>query len=339
MKREPVHSPVPPPRRAIYKAAKQQKQPPPVPAKAAPSASGGERRRSGCGLSPFGLAILVMLLSFGCLAVTGGWLSQVVLPRTNVLILGLDRRPGQGDAVRSDVMMLATADPRGPYLGLLSIPRDLYVAIPGYGESRINAAHVWGERDEPGGGPELAMETVAATFGVPVRHYVRVDFDAFRAVVDAVGGIQVVVDERIVDNAYPTEDYGTQRIEIPAGPQHMDGERALQYVRSRHGASDFERAARQQKVMAALVRRMSAPGSWPRFPAVLSALIEHVETNLGPGQMLQLGVTASRVGPDGIERHVIERGMTRPWTTPTGGAVLLPRWDLIDPLVKEMFGP
>ena len=290
-------------------------------------------------LQPFILAISIMLLSCGCLGLAVVSLSQGAGARINVLVLGLDRRPEQGDVVRSDVMMVVTADPGRPQLGLLSIPRDLYVDIPGYGKSRINTAHLFGERDAPGGGPDLAMATVAESFRVPVRHYVRVDFDAFRAVVDAVGGIDVVVEERIVDNAYPTEDYGTKRIEIPAGPQHMDGERALQYVRSRHGASDFERAERQQKVMQALVRRLSSPAAWPRLPAVVAALGRHVETNLGPAEMVQLSVTALRVGPDGVEHHVIDREMTRPWTTPTGGAVLLPRWDAIDPLVERMFAP
>jgi LCP family protein required for cell wall assembly len=280
-----------------------------------------------------------MLLSCGCLAAAGIWLSQASRPRTNVLILGLDRRPEQGDVVRSDVLMLITADPQRPRLGLLSIPRDLYVEIPGYGKGRINTGHFWGEREEPGGGPRLAMETVAGNFGVPVERYVRVDFDAFRAVVDAVRGIDVVVEEPIVDNAYPTEDYGTMRIEIPAGQQHMDGERALQYVRSRHSASDFERAQRQQQVLMALARRLSAPKNWTRLPVVLLALVEHVDTNLGPGDMTQLSVAMLRVGPDGIEHHVIDRNMTRPWTTPTGGAVLLPRWDAINPLVERLFGP
>jgi LCP family protein required for cell wall assembly len=295
-------------------------------------------RRASC-LSPFLLAVGIILLSCSCLILGGLGLSRAAGPRTNVLVLGLDRRPEQGYVVRSDVIMLVTADPQGPQLALLSIPRDLYLEIPGYGESRINTAHFLGERDAAGGGPDLAMETVEAAFRVPVRHYVRVDFDAFRAVVDAVGGIDVLVDERIVDNAYPTEDYGTKRIEIPAGPQHMDGERALQYVRSRHGASDFERAERQQKVMEALVRRLSSPAAWPRLPVVVAALADRVQTNLGPAQMLQLGAAALQVGPDGMERHVIGRDLTRPWTTPTGGAVLLPRWDVIDPLVERVFAP
>jgi LCP family protein required for cell wall assembly len=319
-----------------YWASEQTTPPPPptVPYTLSPR----ETKKRSFRLSPFVLAVLIMLFSCGCLALAGVWLSQMAAPRTNVLILGLDRRSEQGYTVRSDVLMLVTVDPRGPRLGLLSIPRDLYVEIPGYGQSRINTAHFWGERDSQGGGPDLAMETVAENFGVPVRHYLRVDFDGFRAVVDALGGVDVTVEERIVDNAFPTEDYGTTRIEIPAGPQHMDGEQALQYVRSRHGSSDFERAARQQQVMMAMARRLLAPATWPRLPAVYRAVVTNVDTNLGPLEMLRVLVTALRVGPDGVEHRVIDRNMTRPWTTPTGGAVLLPRWDVIEPVVEELFG-
>jgi LCP family protein required for cell wall assembly len=163
-------------------------------------------------------------------------------PRTNTLILGLDRRPDQGTVVRSDTMMVLTTHPPDASVGLLSIPRDLYVEIPGRGTSRINTAHFWGESQAAGNGPLLAMATVEHNFGVPIHHYVRVDFEGFRAVVDAVGGIDIVVEEPIVDDAYPSEDYGTIRIEIPAGPQHMDGETALRYARSRHSSSDFDRA-------------------------------------------------------------------------------------------------
>ncbi len=295
------------------------------------------RRRADSWHSPFILALGIMLLSCGCFLLGGIWLSQSTGARTNVLILGLDRRPEQGFIVRSDVVMLVTACPQTPRLGLLSIPRDLYVEVPRYGNNRINTAHFWGEREAVGGGPDLAMETVVHNFRVPVQHYVRVDFDGFRAVVDAVGGIDVVVEKPIVDNAYPTEDYGTMRIEIPAGPQRMDGERALQYVRTRRGASDFERAARQQQVVMALLRRVVTPQNWPRLPAVVQTVAENVDMNLGPVEILRLSVTVLRVGVDNIEHHVIDRDMTRPWTTPTGGAVLLPRWEMIDPLVQALF--
>jgi LCP family protein required for cell wall assembly len=297
------------------------------------------KRRRSC-VSPFVLALLVLVLSCACLAVSAFALrrSASELSRSNILILGLDRRPEQGDAVRSDVLMLMTLYPASPRLALLSIPRDLYVDIPRHGTDRINTAHLWGESEREGGGPALAMETVAANFGVPVDGYVRLDFDGFRAVIDAVGGIDVVVLEAIVDEAYPTENYGTTRIEIPAGPQHMDGETALRYVRTRHQSSDFDRAARQQQVLIALAQRLSNPTSWPRLPALSRAVIANVDTDLGLGGVAQLIVTSLRVGPDGIEHHVIDRDLTRPWTTPTGGAVLLPQWDAINPLLEEVFG-
>jgi len=328
---------IPPPERAIYREGRPRTptapwQPEPRPLKRV------AKRKRGLRLSPFLLAVLVLVLSCGCLAVGGGYAAQAAAPRTNVLVLGLDRRPGQGDAVRSDVMMVVGADTQAPSLALLSIPRDLYVEIPGHGQSRINAAHIWGESGNPGGGPELAMATVRENFGVGVRHYVRVDFDAFRAVVDAAGGIDVTVEERIVDNAYPTEDYGTTRIEIPAGEQYMDGELALQYARTRHASSDFDRAARQQQVLMALVRKLASPEGLMRLPAVARAGLDHVDTNLGPVEMVQLGVTALRVGPDEFEHRVIDRDMVQSWTTPTGGAVLLPRWDVIGPVVEELFG-
>jgi LCP family protein required for cell wall assembly len=296
-------------------------------------------RRRSC-LPPFVLAILAIVLSCACLGAGALGLSESTgeWSRTNILVLGLDRRPAQGYVVRSDVLMLVTAYPPGPRLALLSIPRDLYVDIPGRSQARINTAHFWGEDERPGGGPALAMETVTENFGVPVDGYVRLDFDGFRAVVDAVGGIDVLVEEAIVDNEYPTADYGTTRIEIPAGPQHMDGETALRYVRSRHGSSDFDRAARQQQVLIALARRLSNPGNWLRLPAVSRAIIENVDTDMGPGRLIQLAITGLRVGPDGIEHHVIDRDMTTPWTTPTGGAALLPRWEVINPLVEELFG-
>ena len=288
------------------------------------------------------LLALIPLLAFASGLAAGGyalWRWTSTLPRTNVLILGLDRRSEQHSVVRSDTMILATIYPAGPRVALLSIPRDLYVEIPGNGTNRINTAHFWGENEVAGGGPQLSMQTVTQNLGVAVNHYVRVDFDSFRAVVDAVGGIDVVVEEAIVDDAYPTDDYGTMRIEIPAGPQHMDGETALRYARSRHASSDFDRTRRQQQILTALARRLLEPEVWPALPAVAQVVMEDVETDMTTQDMVLLAPTLYRVGPDGIENHVIGREMTQPWTTPTGGAVLLPRWEAIDPLVQDLFTP
>jgi len=300
----------------------------------------GDRRR---GARRFLLVVLLILL----VSVFGGlgagayalWRRTDTFPRTNVLILGLDRRPDQGTVVRSDTMILMTVYPAGPRIALLSIPRDLYVEIPGYGTNRINTAHFWGESEMEGGGPALAVQTVAQSLGVPVHYYVRLDLDGFRAVVDAVGGVDVVVEKPIVDNAYPTDDYGTVRIEIPAGPQHMDGETALRYARSRHGSSDFDRARRQQQILIALAHRLLEPDVWPQLPAVIHVVRDNLDTDLTARELLQLAPTLQRVGAEGIEHRVIDREMTEPWTTPTGGAVLLPCWEVIHPLVQEMFTP
>jgi LCP family protein required for cell wall assembly len=267
------------------------------------------------------------------------WQWSATLPRTNVLILGIDRRPEEGNVVRSDTVVLATVYPPGPRIALLSIPRDLYVEIPGHDSNRINTAHFWGENDAKGNGPTLAMQTVAQNLGVPVHHYVRVDFDGFRAIVDAVGEIDIVVEEPIVDDEYPTADYGTTHIEIPAGPQRMDGETALRYARSRHGSSDFDRVKRQQQVLIALAQRMLEPGAWLKLPLVYRAVQNNAETDMTGQDLLLLAPTLYRTGPDGIAHHVIDHEMTRPWTSPTGGAVLLPEWEMISPLVQELFAP
>ncbi len=285
---------------------------------------------------------LLLLLGFAGGLALGGWILwrwSATLPRTNLLILGIDRRPEEEYVVRSDSMILTSLYPQAPEVTLLSIPRDLYVQIPGHGTSRINTAHFWGENDAPGGGPTLAMRTVEQNLGVPVHHYVRVDFDGFRAVVDAIGGIDIVVEEPLVDDTYPTEDYGTMRIEIPAGPQHMDGETALRYARSRHGSSDFDRAARQQQILIALTHRLAESSAWPRLPLVYLALTNAVDTDLTDGELLLLLPTLYRAGPENIIHRVIDRDMTQPWTTPTGGAVLLPDWEAIHPLVQELFTP
>lgn len=294
-----------------------------------PRATTRPRRGRGCGGSLlFLLALLAILLTA---AITGSILLAPAAPRT-ILVLGLDRRPDETGPTRSDTLLLVAVRPDTPQVGLLSIPRDLYLDVPGHGQNRMNTAHFFG-------GPALAAQTVAANFGVPVERTVQMDFNGFRAIVDAAGGVEIDVPRPIVDNAYPTENYGVMRIEIPAGRQHMDGEAALRYVRTRHGSSDFDRAARQQQVATALVKRILEPSAWPRWPAVASAFVQSVETDLQPWDVLALLPTLLRVGPDGIKHFAISQEMTTPFTTSGGAQVLLPRWERIRPVVQELVGP
>jgi LCP family protein required for cell wall assembly len=258
---------------------------------------------------------------------------------TNILILGIDRRPDQNNAVRTDTILLIHADPGSRRLVLLSIPRDLWVDIPGRGEERINAAHVYGELESAGSGPGKAKETIHHNFGVPVDRSLRLDFDAFREVIDAAGGIEVDVPSPVIDNAYPTDNYGTIRIEIPAGLQHMDGETALQYARSRHGSSDFDRAKRQQQLLVALAKKLTRPNGWLLIPRVYQAFENAVETDLSLRDLTRLILTWQMAGDDGVETIVIDQTLTTPYRTAQGAAVLLPRWDLIHPLIQTQFAP
>ncbi|MCL4395275.1 MAG: LCP family protein, partial [Chloroflexi bacterium] len=141
--------------------------------------------------------------------------------RVNVLVLGIDRRPSEKCPCRTDVMMIASIDPKTSTAGLITIPRDLYVPIPQVGENRINTANFYGDLYKyPGGGPALAMKTVEYNFGRRIHYYVLVDFNGFRKVVDTLGGIDICVPKAIDDPTYPDENFGYRPIHIPAGCQH-----------------------------------------------------------------------------------------------------------------------
>jgi polyisoprenyl-teichoic acid--peptidoglycan teichoic acid transferase len=260
-------------------------------------------------------------------------------PRMNILILGLDRRPHETTFMtRSDTMILATVYPQGVYAGMLSLPRDLWVTLPGGSVGRINTAHFFAEANQPGSGPQASMNTVRSNFGVDVHRYVRLDLIGFVRIVDAMGGIQLDVPRPLIDYEYPTYDYGTQVVTFEAGPQLLDGERALAYARIRHGSSDFQRAERQQLVLQAIFRRLLSPAAWPRLPLVAAEAARVLDTDLTVIDIVRLAPTLLRVGPDGLDRRVIQGNMVQPHTTEGGASVQLPVWQAINPVLMEMFG-
>ena len=259
--------------------------------------------------------------------------------RTNILLLGLDRRPQEKTfVVRTDTMILMTINPAGRYVGMLSIPRDLYVTLPDGSVDRINTAHVYAELDTPGSGPAAAMQTVRSNFGVDVHHYVRLDLAGFVRILDAMGGIDLDVPDPLVDYEYPTYDYGVETVAFEAGPQHLDGERALAYARIRHGSSDFQRAERQQRVIQAIFARLLNPAAWPRLPLLAAAVSQSVDSDLTAVELARLAPTLLLVGPRKIDSRVIEGRLVDPYTTDGGASVLLPVWANINPVLLEMFG-
>ena len=258
--------------------------------------------------------------------------------RVNILLLGVDRRPGEHGPWRTDTMLLATADPSTNSAGMLSIPRDLWVPIPGFEENRINMAHYLGDaREYPGGGPALAKKTVQYNFGVPVNYYVRIDFDGFREIVDTIGGIDIDVESEIIDDKYPDESYGYDPLYIAAGRQHMDGELALKYARTRHGSSDFDRAKRQQQMLLAVRDKALQLNLLPKLPELMGLLADAIETDLQPSEILNLAQIGANIDRDSVKSAVVDQNMTLRHVTPTGADVLLPKRDKIRPLIDEMF--
>ncbi|MBM2849166.1 MAG: hypothetical protein HW418_2108, partial [Anaerolineales bacterium] len=145
--------------------------------------------------------------------------------RVTVLIMGIDRRQGDTDtAYRTDTLMLLSVDPAARTAVMLSIPRDLWVEVPGYDTNTINTANFTGDAQQyPGGGPALAVKTVEHNLGVTVNYYVRLDFTAFETLVDALGGIEIDVEAEINDPWYPDGAYGYEPFYLAAGRQHLNG--------------------------------------------------------------------------------------------------------------------
>lgn len=264
-----------------------------------------------------------------------------------VLIMGVDKRKGEQGPWRTDTMILAYVDPAARRAALVSIPRDLYVLIPDYGRGehfeRINTANVYGDLfDYPGGGPALAKRTIYRNFGVQVDRYVIVDFDGFRRLIDLIGGIEVNVPHPITDYQYPTEDYGYTTVHFDAGWQHMDGERALQYARTRKSTSDFDRARRQQQVIMAVRDKVLSLNILPSLTPknvleIINTLGNSVQTDLTLDEILALARLAQEIDESNISRVVIDANYVIPRVI-NGMDVLVPRQAVIRQLLIETLG-
>jgi LCP family protein required for cell wall assembly len=275
-----------------------------------------KRRRRGCGCFFWGLILPILALFIGFL----------LFPyRTNVLILGVDRSPDGTYVGRTDTIMLLSVNPLKPEVNLLSIPRDLWVTIPFYGENRINTAHFFAEANQAGTGPDSAMQTVRSNFGVTVNYYVRFNFEGFKDIVNAMGGITIEIPQ-------PMSGYDP-------GVYTLDGDQALAFVRDRQSSDDFFRMQRGQMMIQASVKQMLNPISWPRIPLVITTSLQALNTNLPFFEIPRLGVAMVRaIISDSINSQTITREMVYPTITADGANILLPNWEMINPLLMEMFG-
>jgi LCP family protein required for cell wall assembly len=240
-------------------------------------------------------------------------LTEVALPpgRINILVLGTDKRPGiSTESARSDTLILLSVDPDWKTAGILSIPRDLEVPIGSYGLQKINAAYFYGEFNKiPGGGPALAVDTVRRFFNVPIDYYVAVNFEGFQTIIDEVGGIDVYVPEEIADDQYPGPYNDYISIYFPAGCQHLGGEKALQYARTRHADADFGRSRRQQQVIRAVRDKVLELNMLPRYPQLLDKLGDSVVTNIPPDKQWAFAQLAGQIATDSIYTAQIDNTM------------------------------
>ena len=278
--------------------------------------------------------------------------------RVNILLVGVDRRPPD-PTFNTDTMIVVSIDPHTDQIAMFSLPRDtvdvpLPRGWPAYsfygGEYPAKINSLWTRAlgspslfpfPDASRGPEALKGVLGTLYGIDIPFYVEVDFDGFRDVVDTLGGVTVSVDLPVQDDHYPTEtSAGATRLYIPATIQHMSGDAALAYARSRHGSTDFDRAQRQQNVLLSLRQQADIPTILLRLPELVATLKSAVHTDIPTSMLPELAALADQVGlahvrslvftPPLYQREVISDPKGR-------GYVLEPRLDQIRKAVNEVF--
>lgn len=262
------------------------------------------------------------------------------------LLLGSDQRSSTQTYFRTDVLIIVILRPANMQVSLVSLPRDLYVYIPTVGMDRVNTAYEYGIMyDYPGGGAGLIKDTILYNLGVRIDHLAIVDFDGFRKIVDTLGGVDVPVycqytdwhlispdlDETIEDN--------WELYTVGPGLEHMDGDLALWYARSRSKSSDFDRGRRSQEVLRALYGRGISTDAISKIPELYENLKSSVRTDLGLGDLLSLAPLALEMSNADIRSFYIGKDQVSSWTTPGGASVQLPSGPAVQYLLQQAIAP
>ncbi len=270
--------------------------------------------------------------------------AKSALPLINILLLGTDERPAEDAPARTDTIIVLSLDPATSTAGMLSLPRDLWVNIPGYNfSSKINTAYSLGERAEAGGGPQLTMDTVSTFIGHPIDYYVRINFQGFVELVDLIGGIDIFVAKTIHDEEYPTYDGGIQTFHLDAGLQHLDGESALKYARTRNVDDDYGRARRQQDVIRAVVDKvlrtdmiaMLLPSAWK----LVSTMRSSIDTNIPIPVQLELATYMREAAVQNIRQEVLDSRYGEEQVNDDTGWILVPDREKVRSAVSRFFSP
>ncbi len=253
--------------------------------------------------------------------------------RVNILLLGSDTR-GADEVARSDTMILVTVNPETRQVGMLSIPRDLLVSIPNYGQDKINAAYAYGSQTSYTGAG-LAVATVEYNFGVTIDYFAEVDTFGMASIIDTLGGVTLDVDAPIKDDEYPGSGNNYMRVLFHTGLQHMNGTQAVQFARTRHDDNDFARGNRQQQLLRALQEQGVDLNLLSKARELLTELGNTFRTDLSPTQVLALAKLGSKITPDDIHSYNL-LSATSVSFAPGQPYYLLPNWDAIHQILDEM---
>ena len=255
------------------------------------------------------------------------------------LLIGLDSARNLGSQ-NTDVVIVAAVNKDTKQASLLSIPRDLWVYIPTYGWHRINIAHKIGHRSGyPGGGPGLLMDTIEMNLGIPMDHWVRMDFQGFARVVDELGGINMTVACPVNLRYVAPLSKDQEEMILEPGVHHMDGATALRYVRTRRDGTDFDRARRQQQFIRAVWDQTKSPDTITRIPGLWSALSDSFTTDLNVLDVVALAPVALEIRPERVRSTYIGPDQVKNWVTADGWTVLLPNYEKIPQVVSGLYAP
>jgi len=257
-----------------------------------------------------------------------------------MLVMGLDYRDWEGEGPsRTDTMMMLTLDPVSRTAGILSIPRDLWVNIPGFDYGKINTAYYLGELyNLPGGGPGLAVQTVEELLGVDINYYAQVDFSAFENFINEIGGVEVEVPFEITVD--PVGPHNT--VTLQPGIQTLDGPTALAYARNRETfGADFDRADRQQQVVLAMFDQITSLGRLPKLiansPIIYNNLRNGIHTNLNLKDTISLAWTVAQTPRENIKQGLIGPNEVTMSYSPDGMDILLPDMDAVRIIRDQVF--
>ena len=255
----------------------------------------------------------------------------------NILLLGSDTDAKFGDVYDTQIMIVVSIDRQRKQVSMLSIPRDLWVPIPGWGMGKIGTAY-------HDGGLALARQTIEQSLDLPIDYYAWIGLDGFVKVIDTLGGVDLDVAHPVVDDRYPddlnsSDPYAYRRLYIPAGPQHLDGLRALEYVRSRHGdlIGDFGRSERQQQLLEAIRAKSGGKAILANLPGLALDLRDSIRTDLTLVDLARLASTADQLKDQPVQRYVLNPPTysSDGWSR-DGQQIIIPDWPAIHHLVGSI---